>query len=50
MESARTAGYPAVGLLTGGIAGCELLRAGAASTYDDPAALTSALDDVLDLP
>jgi HAD superfamily hydrolase (TIGR01549 family) len=50
MESARKAGYPAVGLLTGGIARCELLEAGAAATYDDPTALTSALDDVLDVP
>lgn len=48
MESARRAGYGAVGLLTGGIASGELLDGGAAAVYDDPAALTAALDDVLD--
>ena len=50
MESARNAGFPAIGLLTGGISRSELVEAGAAAAYDDPAALTSALDDVLDLP
>lgn len=48
MESAGRAGYPAIGLLTGGVAGCELLQAGAASVHADPATLTAVLDDVLD--
>lgn len=47
MESACRSGYVAVGLLTGGIAECELLAAGATAVYRDPAALTCALDDVL---
>ena len=47
MESADRAGYPAIGLRTGGVAACELIAAGAAEVYDDPAALTSALDHVL---
>jgi HAD superfamily hydrolase (TIGR01549 family) len=48
MESARRAGHPAVGLLTGGISESELLEAGAAEVYRDPAALTPVLDVVLD--
>ena len=48
MESARRAGYPAIGLLTGGVAGCELLAAGAASVHEDPATLVAGLDGVLD--
>jgi phosphoglycolate phosphatase-like HAD superfamily hydrolase len=47
VESARRAGHSAVGLLTGGIAGCELLAAGAAGVYDDPAALTERLEELL---
>lgn len=47
MESARRAGHRAIGLLTGGIARSELLHAGAVAVYDDPAALTAALADVL---
>jgi HAD superfamily hydrolase (TIGR01549 family) len=47
MRAARRAGHDAVGLLTGGIAGCELLEAGASRVFDDPAALTAGLDDVL---
>jgi phosphoglycolate phosphatase-like HAD superfamily hydrolase len=47
VQAASRAGYVAVGLLTGGIAKAELLQAGALEVYDDPAALTSALDDVL---
>lgn len=47
MESARRAGLEAVGVLTGGVAGCELIEAGAAEVYEDPAALTSQLDGVL---
>jgi phosphoglycolate phosphatase-like HAD superfamily hydrolase len=47
MESARRAGHAAVGLLTGGIAESELRSAGAAQVYRDPAALTTALDEVL---
>jgi HAD superfamily hydrolase (TIGR01549 family) len=48
VESARRAGLPAVGLLTGGIAACELLDAGAVGVYTDPAALVDALPEVLD--
>ena len=48
IESADRAGYPAIGLRTGGVARCELIEAGATEVYDDPAALTSALDHVLD--
>ncbi len=47
MRAARRAGHRAVGLLTGGIAGCELLEAGASRVFDDPATLTAGLDDVL---
>jgi phosphoglycolate phosphatase-like HAD superfamily hydrolase len=47
IESARRAGHPAVAVLTGGIARCELLEAGAADVFEDPAALVDALDDVL---
>jgi HAD superfamily hydrolase (TIGR01549 family) len=48
MESARRAGLGAVGVLTGGIARCELAEAGAFEVYEDPAALTSQLDHLLD--
>ena len=48
MESAGRSDYPAIGLLTGGVARCELLEAGAASVHEDPATLTAVLDDVLD--
>jgi HAD superfamily hydrolase (TIGR01549 family) len=47
MESARRAGHTAIGLRSGGVADCELLGAGASAVYDDPAALTAALADVL---
>jgi phosphoglycolate phosphatase-like HAD superfamily hydrolase len=47
IESARRAGHTAVGLLSGGIARCELLDAGAAGVFDDPADLTAALPQVL---
>lgn len=47
MESARRAGYTPVGLLTGGVARCELLEAGAAEVYEDPATLAPELADVL---
>ena len=47
MESARRAGHAAVGVLTGGIARHELIDAGADVVFDDPAALTAALDSVL---
>jgi HAD superfamily hydrolase (TIGR01549 family) len=50
MQSARRAGYTALGLLTGGIARGELLAAGATEVYEDPAALVSALAEVLDGP
>jgi HAD superfamily hydrolase (TIGR01549 family) len=47
MRSARKAGHVSVGLLCGGISEAELLDAGARSVYDDPAALTCALDELL---
>jgi HAD superfamily hydrolase (TIGR01549 family) len=47
MESARRAGLAAVGVLTGGIARDELVEAGASEVYEDPAALTTQLDQVL---
>jgi phosphoglycolate phosphatase len=50
MESARRAGYAALGLLSGGISRCELINGGAADVYDDPAAMTAALDDILEGP
>ncbi|MGH3509599.1 MAG: HAD family hydrolase [Nocardioidaceae bacterium] len=50
MQSARRAGHVGVGLLTGGIARCELLAAGAAEVYEDPAALVAVLTDVLHGP
>ena len=46
-ESARRSSLPCVGLLTGGIAEAELLDAGAIDVYENPAALTKNLDDVL---
>lgn len=48
MQSAGRAGYPAVGLRTGGIARCELRDAGAVDVFEDPAALVDALDAVLE--
>jgi HAD superfamily hydrolase (TIGR01549 family) len=50
MSAARRAGQRAVGLLTGGISASELLEAGASQVFDDPAALTAALDDLLGAP
>jgi HAD superfamily hydrolase (TIGR01549 family) len=47
MESARRAGLRAVGVLTGGIASCELIEAGAEAVYEDPASLAAQLDRVL---
>lgn len=47
MKSARRAGHLGVGVLTGGVAGCELLAAGASEVYQDPAALATVLDDVI---
>jgi HAD superfamily hydrolase (TIGR01549 family) len=47
MTSARRAGHEPVGLLTGGVAACELLEGGAEHVYDDPAQLAGALDDLL---
>jgi HAD superfamily hydrolase (TIGR01509 family) len=43
VEAARGAGLPCVALLCGGIDRAALEGAGAAATYDDPAALLSAL-------
>ncbi len=48
IEAARRAGYPAIGLLTGGISRCELLAAGAVDVFEDPAELASVLGEVLD--
>ena len=47
MESARRAGHAAVGLLTGGVGRGELLEAGAALVFEDPAELAEALADLL---
>jgi len=47
MEAAQRAGHTAIGLLSGGIARCELLDGGARDVFDDPAALTSVLADLL---
>lgn len=44
MEAARAAGVRAIGLLTGGWRGSELIQAGASETYEDPAALVEHLD------
>lgn len=43
VEAAKSAGLPCVALLCGGIDRAALTGAGAARTYDDPAALLSAL-------
>jgi phosphoglycolate phosphatase len=48
IEAARRAGYPAIGLQTGGISRCELLAAGAVDVFEDPAELASVLGEVLD--
>src|SRR6185436_4025091 len=37
VESARRSGYPAWGVLTGGVARSDLLDAGAAAVFEDPA-------------
>lgn len=47
MESARRAGHSAVGLLTGGVAECELRDAGARLVFEDAGQLAAGLDDVL---
>lgn len=47
MESATRGGYARLGLLTGGVAECELLAAGASRVYRDPAMLLAALDEAL---
>lgn len=43
MQSARAAGVPAIGLLTGGWRGPELVAEGAAEIYEDAASLTEDL-------
>jgi phosphoglycolate phosphatase-like HAD superfamily hydrolase len=47
VESARHAGVPCLGLLTGGFGRAELMDAGARAVLDDPQALLASLDDVL---
>jgi phosphoglycolate phosphatase len=47
MESARRAGHTPIGLLCGGVARCELHDGGARDVFEDPAALTAVLADVL---
>lgn len=44
VEAARRAGVPCIGVLTGGIAGCELSAAGAASIARDPIELAASVD------
>lgn len=45
VRAATAAGVSCIAVLTGGIAGCELLDAGAAAVYDDAADLSEHLDD-----
>jgi HAD superfamily hydrolase (TIGR01509 family) len=47
VEAARKAGVPCIGLLSGGISRAELLGAGAAEVYSDPAELLGALPESL---
>ena len=42
VQACAKAGVPCIGLLSGGIGREELLSAGAAEVYDDPAALLDA--------
>jgi len=47
VEACRKAGVPCIGLLSGGISRAELLGAGAAEVYSDPAELLDALPESL---
>jgi HAD superfamily hydrolase (TIGR01509 family) len=47
VEASRKAGVPCIGLLSGGISRAELLGAGAAEVYRDPAELLEALPESL---
>ncbi len=47
VESARSCDYPCVGVLTGGVSDAELREAGAMDVRENPAAITSDLDDLL---
>jgi HAD superfamily hydrolase (TIGR01509 family) len=44
IEAAKRAGVTGIGMLSGGISESELLAAGAARVYEDPAALLAGLD------
>jgi HAD superfamily hydrolase (TIGR01509 family) len=45
VEAAGRAGVACIGVMTGGIGGDELRRAGAAEVYDDAAAVLAAIDE-----
>jgi len=45
VESARKAGLPCIGLISGGTAAAELRDAGVTAVYDDPADLLAHLDE-----
>jgi phosphoglycolate phosphatase-like HAD superfamily hydrolase len=47
VESAKKCDFPCVGVLTGGVSDAELREAGAMDVRDNPAAITSDLDDLL---
>jgi phosphoglycolate phosphatase-like HAD superfamily hydrolase len=47
VESAQACDFPCVGVLTGGVSDAELREAGAMDVREDPAAITSDLDDLL---
>jgi phosphoglycolate phosphatase-like HAD superfamily hydrolase len=47
VAACRQAGVPCIGLLSGGISRGELLGAGAAEVYSDPAELLAALPESL---
>lgn len=46
-ESAKAAGIPFVGVLSGGVSEAELREAGAVAVYDGPAALAASLEEAL---
>ena len=47
VESANNCDFPCVGVLTGGVSDAELREAGAIDVRENPAAITSDLDDLL---
>jgi HAD superfamily hydrolase (TIGR01509 family) len=47
VQASQKAGVTCIGLLSGGISRAELLEAGAAQVYDDPAALLTAVQEGL---